>query len=701
MQYTRSFRHGKGALTSQSIVFFFLAIVAALVSPSGVAFGNQSVDGDPFALPDKGLAATHISRDAPGLPERLVICQNGQEQQPPEGASAGEPVCFEPEQTPSSAESQVLRSTSSADGGATTASVTNEAGDIVEVQSAFPGVLYRNSAGSLSSPCIVTVPYLGSIYGPCAWVYAYDSALETDDEIPMTNYAEQASYDACGKKVSGAKMSGFHIAGKNYWDAPSWAGGIVETIPSNHPVSCLGTWTLVFSYTQMFSNGETLTDTRISPFLVTEVPILPSSTWGGGNPSELPCAQSCIGDPVNSATGDYFESQTDLAIPGRGPELQMTRTYSSLAAKANESSVLGRGWAFSYGMRLSVDAEKGIATITNANGSKTQFDPGSNGSFVAPPRVLAKLVKNGDGTYTYTVKARTKYTFDPTGKLTSIADLNGNKTTLAYNASGQLQTATDSSGRTFTFAYNASGKLASVTDSSGRKVSYTYNAAGRLEDVTDVRGGHSAYTYDAAGLLLTHKDARKNTILTNIYDSTGRVLTQVDGLENETTYAYAGSGDTWTTDVTNPRGYTTRYEYFKGSLVKRIEAMGTESSATWTYKRDPVTLGITEITDPNEHTSHATYDARGNQTSTEDALGHTTKSNYDVLNNLLEYTDENGRHHHLHVQCERQSAQLLDATGRLESAPIPDRHLHVWEQIVSGGRHGGHRPQRQDDHLRL
>jgi YD repeat-containing protein len=628
-------------VTSRGIALFFLAITA-LLAPSGVAFGNQSVDGDPFALPDNGLLATHISGEAPGLPERLIFCRDGDDEQPPGGPAAGKRACLEPEPHASSSESRELESTLSGDGGATTASVTNEAGDIVEVQSAFPGVLYRNSAGSLYGPCTGTAPYLGSIYGPCAWVYAYDSALETDDEIPMTNYAEQASYDACGSKVSGAKMSSFHIVGKNYWDAPSWAGGIVETIPSNHPVSCLGTWTLVFSFTQTFSNGETLTDTRISPFLVTEVPIPPSSTWGGGNPSELPCAQACIGDPVNSATGDYFESQTDLAIPGRGPGLQMTRTYSSLAAKANESSVLGRGWAFSYGMRLSVDSEKGIATITNANGSKTQFDPGSSGSFVAPPRVLAKLVKNGDGTYTYTVKARTKYTFDATGKLTSIADLNGNKTTLAYNASGQLQTATDSSGRTFTFAYNASGKLASVTDSTGRKVSYTYNAAGRLEDVTDVRNGHSKYTYDTAGLLLTHKDARQNTVLTNTYDSAGRVLTQVDGLENETTYSYAGSGDTRTTDVTNPRGYVTRYEYFKGSLVKRIEAMGTESSATWTYKHDPVTLGITEITDPNGHTSNATYDARGNQTSTEDALGHTTKSKYDALNNLLEFTDENG-----------------------------------------------------------
>jgi RHS repeat-associated protein len=163
-----------------------------------------------------------------------------------------------------------------------------------------------------------------------------------------------------------------------------------------------------------------------------------------------------------------------------------------------------------------------------------------------------------------------------------------------------------------------------------------------LVEVTDIRGGHSHYTYDEGGMLLTHEDARGNTVLTNTYDSSGRVLTQTDGLENEFLFSYTGSGDTKTTDVTNPRGYVTEYEYFKGSLVKRTEALGTEASATWSYERDLNTLGITGVTDPNGHTSHATYDSAGNQTSTEDALGHTTKSKYDSLNDLVEYTDANG-----------------------------------------------------------
>jgi len=550
---------------------------------------------------------------------------------------------------------------SSLAGGTAVPAVSNEAGDIVEVRFAVAGVLYRNAKGNLTSPCTSTIPYIGSSYAPCAWVYAYDAARETDQEIPSTNILEQAEYDACGTKRGEATLSGLHEVGTNYWHAPTWAGGVVATVPTNEPVACLGTWTMVNSFTQTFSDGEKLTDTLSSPFTVTAVPISPNATWGGGNPAELGCSQICSGDPVNTATGDYFDSTTDLAIPGRGPGLRLTRTYSSLAAKANESSALGRGWAFSYGMHLSLDSQKGTATITNANGSKTRFDPGTNSAFVAPPRILAKLVKNGDGTYTYTVRARTIYTFDVSGKLTGIADLNGDKTTLSYNVSEQLQTATDGSGRTLSFAYDEAGRLATVSDSTGREVDYEYNEAGRLAEVTDVRGGHTSYTYNEGGLLLTQKDPRGNTAPTNTYDTSGRVLTQTDGLENETTYSYAGAGETTTTEVTNPRGYVTKYEYVKGALAKRIQALGTESSATWTYERDPNTFGITAVTDPNGHTSHATYDSRGNQTSAEDALGRTTESVYDSLDDLLEYTDAEGV----------TTSYEYDANGNLLSSSTP------------------------------
>ena len=516
--------------------------------------------------------------------------------------------------------------------------VSNEAGDIVEVQAAHPSSMYKNE-GSFYTQCFGTIPYIGSSYTPCGYVYLYDATLNSSTKVPMNNQEEDTIYDACGNLVSRGSTFGWHIVGTEYWRS-GWTPGRFLTIPANTSTACLGNWSLTYTFSETFTDGGTLTDSLTVPFLVTAVPISPDSTWGGGNPSELPCAQSCEGDPVNTATGDYNETATDLAINGRGPGLEMTRTYSSLAAEAGESSVLGPGWAFAYGMKLSLDG-LGSATVTNGNGSKTKFDPGPSG-FVAPPRILAKLVENGDGTYTYTVKGRSTYTFNAAGALTGIVDINGNKTTLAYNGTGQLQTATDVSGRSLSFSYNGAGRLSTVTDSTGRSVTYTYDEAGRLEDAKDVRGGHSTYAYDSNDLMLTHKDQRGKLVVSNTYDGLGKVETQIDGLKHETLFAYSQSGDSLTTAVTNPRGYVTNYEYAKGVLQKRTAAAGTEDSATWLYEHDPNTMGITAVTDPNGHMTRAAYDARGNVTFTEDALGHTTTSKYDALNDLLEHTDAKG-----------------------------------------------------------
>jgi RHS repeat-associated protein len=523
--------------------------------------------------------------------------------------------------------------------GPSVATATNEAGDIVEVQTARPANLYERSGGGLWSDCSVKIPFLGSSYDPCGYVKLYDAARESWEKAPPVNTQTDVEFDACGTVVSSHTTSNWQD--EEGYARSGWFGGQAATIPTSEPAKCLGEWLMAWTFKETFSDGQTLTDSLTVPFFVTAVPVPPSFTWGGGNPSAIGCLQTCSGDPVNTATGDYSESTTDLEIQGRGPGLVMRRTYSSLAAEAGQSSALGRGWTMSYGSSLSVNSTTGYVTVTNENGSRTEFQPGAKG-YVAPPGVLATLVKGEGGTYVYTVKARTIYTFNSTGQLTSIADLNGNKTTLAYNGSGKLEKATDGAGRTLTFAYNGAGQLESVADSTGRKVSYGYDGAGRLAEVTDVRGGHSHYTYDENGLLLTYKDPREHVVLTNTYDGSGRVLTQTDGLEHETKYSYEGAGSATATKETDPRGYVTEYQYEKGALKQKTEGLGTESSATWTYERDPSTLGITAVTDPNGHTMHATYDSRGNRTSTEDALGHKTKSVYDSLDDLTEYTDADG-----------------------------------------------------------
>lgn len=518
--------------------------------------------------------------------------------------------------------------------------VTNEAGDELEIHTARPGTLWFEEPATWVTDCTLTLPVAGSGYMPCAYVTFYDSGWETGEKAPATSVREVGIYDGCGTLKTSIKAEGWHVVGAEYIQ-PGWAPSQHTSIPVIEPPESFGVWKMVYAFTETFSDKETLSDSIEVPFSVMPGPRISSARWGGGNPTEMSCSQQCVGDPVNSATGEFSESATDLEIPGRGPGLAMTRTYSSFAAGAGVSSPLGRGWAFSYDMSLSIDPETGDATITNGNGSRSQFFATSKG-FLPTPQVLASLVENEGGTYTYTIKARTKYTFDSAGKLIGISDLNGDEVTVSYDEVGRLQTVADEAGRTLSFSYDEAGRIESVADSTGRSVAYGYDEAGDLDEVTDVRGGHEHFTYDESGQLLTRKDARENVVLTNSYDASGRILTQIDGLEGKTKYEYVEGAHTATTEVTDPRGDLTKYFYENGILGEKVEGAGTTHRAAWTYEYDPVTLGLSAVTDPNGHTTHATYDSSGNVTSTEDALGHRTESSYDALDDLIERTDANG-----------------------------------------------------------
>jgi RHS repeat-associated protein len=525
------------------------------------------------------------------------------------------------------------------------ATTTGDSLTIDEIGAGFPmdppfASYYNNRGGVYCSGPGGTF-YTGDVYAPCAHLLFNDAVTGT--VAPPNNSSSDAEYDACGNLVGSSTSYSWGSTSDpnhNMTNGGGWVGGQDEAAS---PSACPGTWTIVYSFTETFSDGTSLTANATGTFTVKGDQILGTGeTMGGGNPALKGCLQGCVADPVNTASGDYWESKTDLAIGGRGPGLEMQRTYSSVAAAQGQSSAVGPGWSFDYGESLSVDAGSGSVTITQGNGSQTVFTLDGSGGYAAPDRVLASLVHNSDGTWTYKLRARTIYTFTSAGKLSSIADLNANKITMAYNASGQLATATDDAARSLTFAYDASGRLASVTDSAGRKVIYTHDSAGDLTMVTDVRAGQWKYGYDTGHLLLTRQDANANTAVTNTYDATGRTLSQTDALGHKTAFAFTGSPST-ATQITDPNGNVTEDDYTNGLLMRKTRAVGTSSAAGWSYAYDlHGSLGRTSVTDPNGHTTTYAYDSQGNQTSSKDPLGHTTSATYDSLNDVLSHYDQMG-----------------------------------------------------------
>lgn len=363
-------------------------------------------------------------------------------------------------------------------------------------------------------------------------------------------------------------------------------------------------------------------------------PTGPYETAGGSNPAELCQVFSCQGDPVNTSNGEFFESDTDLSVPGRGPGLLMARTYSS--QRSSFSGPLGYGWSFAFDMHITQPTPTS-AEVTHENGSVNRFTQDAPGVYSAASWVMASLSRNPDLTWTLTRRAREVFDFDTEGHLVRISDLNGNGVTLTRDGADRVTAVTDGAGRALTFSYDGA-RLAAAMDPVGQVVSYAYDATGRLTTVTAPGGAVTQYGYGATNLLTTITDPYGN-VVTNSYDKANRVTSQVDRLGGTTTFAYEADG---TTTTTSPGGRVTKETYVAGQLLTIIKGAGTPEAQTWTYVHDPVTYGTTKVTDPLGHSITATYDTAGNRLTATDPNGHTSSWTYNGLNETTSGSDALG-----------------------------------------------------------
>lgn len=379
-----------------------------------------------------------------------------------------------------------------------------------------------------------------------------------------------------------------------------------------------------------------------------------SEMYGLDNPGVGRSNRCHTGDPIDCATGNFTETITDLALPGRGRALAMSRSYNALqAAAATAPGPLGWGWTHSYAASLSTDAG-GNVTVHHENGSTVLFTTTASG-YVAPIRVISTLVRNGDGSFTYTLPDQRSYRFDTSGVLLSQSDRNGYVTSLAYSG-GRLVSVTDPGGRRFDFGYDPGGRIASVTDPAGRRVSYAYDGAANLTSVTDVGGGVTRYGYDSNHRITTMTKPGGG-VTTNVYDQASRVTSQTDPLNRTITLSYGGGATT----ITDPAGRVRRQVYdAQYNLTSLTNGYGTPQAATWTFTYDAANNRKT-ATDPNQRVTRATWDTRGNQLTSTDGLNRTTTVAYNSRNDPTTVTDPAGV----------ATTLSYDARGNLVSSSTP------------------------------
>jgi RHS repeat-associated protein len=347
---------------------------------------------------------------------------------------------------------------------------------------------------------------------------------------------------------------------------------------------------------------------------------------------ELPGAANnpteCSAEPVNTATGNYVSTTTDVTLPGIGVPFEFTRTYNSADPTTGP---MGRGWTHTYNASLAVQPS-GDVTLRTGTGQQVVFTLQADGSFQGAYGSTSTLSLSG-GEYTLTTHDQLRYVFDSGGRLIRVLDRNGNKITLAYGGDG-LSAITDTVGRVITLGYTNS-LLTSVFLPDGRSVGYGYTA-GALTSVTDMRGGNTTYSYNPAGLLETVLDQNQHRVVKNTYDTAGRVIQQDDGRGFPTTYNWDTNAGTVV--VTEPDGLSKwTYEYFENVLLSKKDANGNVTR----YGYD-ANLNAALVVDARGNTSTNAYDSRGNVTKVTDPLGNSTEYTFTALNDIESAKDARG-----------------------------------------------------------
>jgi RHS repeat-associated protein len=332
-------------------------------------------------------------------------------------------------------------------------------------------------------------------------------------------------------------------------------------------------------------------------------------------------------DPVSLATGDLSYSHRDLLLTNKSHvPLELSRSYYSGSAA---DTGLGPGWS-QTGLASATELASGAVLIMRQDGRQDLFVKTESG-YKAPSGVTSALAKV-EGTFQLTTLENTVYRFDASGRIASITDDHGLKTTYGYDANGRLATITDPSSQTLTFSYNASNHITSVKDSTGREVKYTYSGAGDLAMVTDALGGVTEYTYDSEHRLKTIKDPRGNVILKNTFDGQGRVVEQLDGLENLWKLEYKEDE----TIVTEPEGGKITYGFDgQDRVVSEKDQLGHITTTSYDEAGN-----IDEIVKPGGAKWQFGHDGDGNLTSVIDPEEGERSYEYDGKNRLTEFTDE-------------------------------------------------------------
>jgi RHS repeat-associated protein len=275
------------------------------------------------------------------------------------------------------------------------------------------------------------------------------------------------------------------------------------------------------------------------------------------------CPNPSFGNPCDPATGNKYESATDLIAPG----IRFTRHYNSATLDAWPG--LGIGWTHAYKAHLQVNPSGGaVSGMVRPDGKQEPLKliSGSTYESVAASGLVVKKVGSEWVVYH---NSGTIEVYGIDGKLLRIDD-RGQITTLTYTST-VLTSITGPGGHVVQLQYNG-GLLSGLVGPAGDHVDYSYDSAGNLSQVVYPDGSSRQYLYEKTNFpnhLTGIVDESGVRYATFDYDSLARaILTEHAGGAGRYTFTY-GAG---TTSVLDPSGGTQVLTYTNDAYTPRMTA---------------------------------------------------------------------------------------------------------------------------------
>jgi RHS repeat-associated protein len=311
-------------------------------------------------------------------------------------------------------------------------------------------------------------------------------------------------------------------------------------------------------------------------------------------------------DPVNTALGNFTETEVDLGFTGGCAGLAFDRVYNSLEPGGGDGG-FGPGWSSWAGSRLVLSADgarwvrpdgrvslfprlgdgwdraDGEALWLAASGGETP-GAGGEGSAVAGEDAAGlgdgdapELFGGGSAGLTVSDNAGGRWRFSAAGRLTSVCRGAGSRVDFVYDGRGRLSGLSHERGRFVSVEWDeVLDRITGVVGSDGRRVSYAYDGQGRLVQAVRPDGGRS-YGWDEAGRVVSVADGDGVVEVENAYDGEGRVVAQRSEFGRVSRYSYLPGQVTVVSDGDGGRANTWVSDE-RGRLLRVADAAGNAQS---------------------------------------------------------------------------------------------------------------------------